>query len=87
MRGMGEYLANSSVTILRTFTLCRPLRAFTYAGGLLLAIGLVLLGRFLSYYLTGEGSSHVQSMIVAEVFFIFRGPDLLDRPGSGLDCG
>lgn len=70
MRGIGDYLANSSVTILRAFTLYRPLRVFSYAGGLLLAIGLVLLGRFLYYFFTGEGSGHVQSMIVAAIFLI-----------------
>jgi glycosyltransferase involved in cell wall biosynthesis len=70
MRGIGDYLANSGVTILRAYTLYRPLRVFTYVGGLLLVIGLVLLSRFLFYYFTNEGAGHVQSMIVAAVFLI-----------------
>ncbi len=70
MRGIGEYMANSSVTVLRAYTLYRPLRMFTFAGGVLLAIGLILLGRFLYYYLAGEGGGHVQSVIVGAVFLI-----------------
>ncbi len=70
MRGIGDYIANSSVTILRAYTLYRPLRVFLYAGAVFFAIGLLLLGRFLYFYLTGEGSGHVQSVIVAAVFLI-----------------
>lgn len=70
MRGISDYIANSSVTILRAYTLYRPLRVFSYAGLFLLAIGLVLLGRFLFFYFTGEGNGHVQSVIVAAVFLI-----------------
>jgi len=70
MRGIGDYLANSSVTILRAYTLYRPLRVFFYAGGLLFAMGLLLLGRFLYFYLTNAGSGHVQSLIVGAVFLI-----------------
>lgn len=70
MRGISDYLANSSVTILRAYILYRPLRVFFYAGGLLFTIGLLLLGRFMYYYLTGQGGGHVQSVIVAAVFLI-----------------
>jgi glycosyltransferase involved in cell wall biosynthesis len=70
MRGISDYLANSSVTILRAYILYRPLRVFFYAGGLLFIVGLLLLGRFVYYYLAGEGGGHVQSVIVAAVFLI-----------------
>jgi len=70
MRGIGDYIANSSVTILRAYTLYRPLRVFTYAGGLLLLLGMLLLGRFMYFYLAGQGGGHVQSVIVAAVCLI-----------------
>jgi glycosyltransferase involved in cell wall biosynthesis len=70
MRGIGDYLANSSVTILRAYTLYRPLRVFFYAGGVLFTIGLALLGRFIFYYLTGEGGGHLQSVVIGAVFLI-----------------
>ena len=70
MRSISHYLANSSVTILRAYTLYRPLRVFFYAGLGLLGLGLLLLLRFLYFYATGEGSGHVQSMILAAVLLI-----------------
>jgi glycosyltransferase involved in cell wall biosynthesis len=70
MRGLGDYITNSSVTILRSYTLYRPLRVFFYVGGVLLILGLILLGRFMYYYLIGQGNGHVQSMIVSAVLLI-----------------
>ena len=70
MRGIGDYITNSSVTILRAYTLYRPLRVFFYVGGLLLALGAILLVRFLTFYFSGQGGGHVQSVIVAAVFLI-----------------
>lgn len=70
MRSISHYLANSSVTILRAYTLYRPLRVFLYTGLVLLVLGLILLLRFGYFYLTGEGSGHVQSVIVAAVLLI-----------------
>ena len=70
MRGIGDYLTNSSATILRSYTLYRPLRVFFYVGAVLLALGSILLIRFLYFYFNGQGSGHVQSVIVAAVFLI-----------------
>lgn len=70
MRGMGDYLAHSSVTILRAYTLYRPLRVFTYMGGLLILLGLILAIRYLVFYFMGNGAGHVQSVIVAAVLLI-----------------
>lgn len=70
MRGMGDYLAHSSVTILRAYTLYRPLRVFTYIGGLLILLGLILAIRYLVFYFMGNGAGHVQSVIVAAVLLI-----------------
>lgn len=70
MRGMGDYLAHSSVTILRAYTLYRPLRVFTYLGGLLILLGLILAIRYLVFYFMGNGAGHVQSVIVAAVLLI-----------------
>ncbi len=54
----------------RAYTLYRPLRVFFYVGGVLLALGAILLARFLYFYFAGEGGGHVQSVIVAAVFLI-----------------
>lgn len=70
MRSLSHYLANSSVTILRAYTLYRPLRVFLYAGLVLLTLGFIFLLRFGYFYLIGEGNGHVQSVIVAAVLLI-----------------
>lgn len=70
IRSIPHYLANSSATIVRSYTMYRPLRVFSVIGGLLLLGGLLLGGRFLFYYLTGEGSGHLQSVILAAILLI-----------------
>ena len=48
----------------------RPLRVFTTIGGVLLLGGLFLGGRFLYFYFTGQGSGHLQSVVLAAVLLI-----------------
>lgn len=70
MRGMGDYLAHSGVTILRAYTLYRPLRVFTIVGAIIFTLGLALAIRYLVFMFQGEGAGHVQSVIVAAVLLI-----------------
>jgi glycosyltransferase involved in cell wall biosynthesis len=70
VRSIPHYLINSSATIVRSYTMYRPLRVFTILGGLFLLGGLVLGGRFLYYYLIGQGSGHLQSVVLAAVLVI-----------------
>ena len=65
-----NYLVNSTVTILRSFTMYRALRIFTTISVLLLLAGTVIGARFLFYYFQGQGSGMVQSLILAAVFLI-----------------
>lgn len=48
----------------------RALRIFTVISALLLLGGLIIGGRFLYFYLQGEGTGMVQSLILAAVFLI-----------------
>jgi hypothetical protein len=48
----------------------RPLRVFSVLGGLFIIAGLVIAGRFLYYYIIGQGSGHLQSVILAAVMLI-----------------
>ena len=70
IRSIPHYLANSSTTIVRSYTMYRPLIVFSIFGGLFITVGLVLAGRFLYYYIIGLGSGHIQSVILAAVFLI-----------------
>ena len=70
MRGIGDYLAQSSATILRSYTMYRPLRVFFMFGGIFALLGLILGVRFLVFYFQGVGSGHIQSLILAAVLLI-----------------
>ena len=70
MRSIPHYLANSSATIVRAYTMYRPLRVFSLLGSLFLIGGLALGIRFLYYWGIGQGTGHIQSVILAAVLFI-----------------
>ena len=61
------YLRSSGATILRIYTLYRALRVFLLLALPPFVIGMVLAIRFLLYYLAGEGSGKVQSLILCAV--------------------
>ncbi len=77
MRGIPHYLTHSGETILRAYTMYRPLRVFTLIGGILLLSGIALGIRFLYFYFSGQGSGHVQSVILAAVLGIIGFQTLL----------
>lgn len=77
MHGVSDYLKNSTITIVRSYAMYRPLRVFTAAGILLLGFGFALGVRFLIYYLRGVGGGHVQSLILAAVLMILGFQTLL----------
>jgi hypothetical protein len=70
MRNTPHYLVNSTATILRAYTMYRPLRVFLGIGGVMILLGLTLGVRFLFFYLSGQGSGHVQSLILAAILTI-----------------
>jgi glycosyltransferase involved in cell wall biosynthesis len=70
MRSIPDYLANSSTIILRAYTMYRPLRVFIGISLVFLLAGLIGSGRFLYFYVNGEGAGHVQSLILSAVLLI-----------------
>ncbi len=77
MHNLPHYLANSTATIVRAYTLYRPLRVFTIIGAVALTIGTLIGLRFLYFYLQGAGNGHVQSLIMAAVLLILGFQTLL----------
>jgi glycosyltransferase involved in cell wall biosynthesis len=65
-----HYLANSSVTVLRSFAMYRALRIFTAISAVMLLAGTAIGVRFLVAYFQGTGAGMVQSLILAAVFLI-----------------
>jgi len=70
MRSIPEYLVNSAATILRTYTMYRPLRVFLFIGLVMLLAGTALGGRFLWYYVQGGGAGKVQSLILTAILLL-----------------
>ena len=69
-RSLPEYLWRSGTTIVRIFTINRPLRFFGFLGLALMTPGVLLGVRFLVLYFRGSGAGHVQSLILSAMLVI-----------------
>jgi glycosyltransferase involved in cell wall biosynthesis len=75
MRNIPHYLAHSTATIIRAYTMYRPLRVFTGISTVLILLGTALGLRFLYFFITntligGQATGHLQSLILAAVLLI-----------------
>lgn len=70
MRSIPHYIRKSSATILRSYTMYRPLRVFSMLGGTLIAAGMAPGIRFLYLLSTGHRTGHVQSLILSAILII-----------------
>jgi glycosyltransferase involved in cell wall biosynthesis len=70
MRNIPHYLAHSSTTIVRAYTMYRPLRVFTILGSLMILPGVVLGLRFLYFWIVDQGMGHIQSLILSAILII-----------------
>ena len=67
MRGIPHYIRKSSGTILRAYTMYRPLRVFTTVGTALILLGTLPGIRFLYLKFNGQGIGHLQSLILGAI--------------------
>lgn len=70
VRSIFSYVRKSVVTIFRIRVLYEPLRFFLTLGSVLFMLGAGVGSRFLYYYLQGDGSGRIQSLILAAVLMI-----------------
>jgi glycosyltransferase involved in cell wall biosynthesis len=70
MHNQYHFITSQIGTILRSYTLYRPLRVFSALSGLMILGGLVLGIRYLYFFLNGLGGGHIQSVILAAVLLI-----------------
>jgi glycosyltransferase involved in cell wall biosynthesis len=70
MRSIPDFISHQTTTILRAYTMYRPLRVFSGIGVLMIAAGMIPLIRFLYYLWIGQGSGHIQSLILAAILSI-----------------
>lgn len=86
-KSMTQYMRRSATTILRIYTMYRPLKAFLYVALVMFLAGGALGGRFLYYHFTEEKTGHVQSLVLASIlltvaFMVFLVGVLADLVGA-----
>jgi glycosyltransferase involved in cell wall biosynthesis len=65
VKSIPNYVKRSLVTILRVFVIYRPLTLFMWTSVILISVGLAVSARYLAFLAAGNGSGHVQSLILA----------------------
>ena len=70
MHNQSQFITNQIATILRSYTMYRPLRVFSALSVLMILGGLALGIRYFYFVLHGQGGGHIQSVILAAVLWI-----------------
>ena len=70
VKNIFDYIFKSMKTTIRMFIVYRPFRFFISIASILGIVGLMLVTRFLYFYIQGNGNGHIQSLIFAAIFLI-----------------
>jgi len=65
-----RFVFNQVNTMVRMYTMFKPLKMFFILGSLFIISGLIPTGRFLYYYFMGQGGGHIQSLILASILML-----------------
>jgi glycosyltransferase involved in cell wall biosynthesis len=69
-RSIPEFILQSLATMIRMYTMFQPLRVFFYIGSFFILLGMIPSIRFLFNFIAGQGSGHIQSLILSAILFI-----------------
>ena len=61
------FIKRSASTMARSYAMYQPLKIFVYIAGLLTAVGLLPILRFLWFYASGDGGGNIQSLVLGGV--------------------
>ena len=64
------YLKRSLVTMLKVYSMYRPLKIFTIAGGATFILGFIIGCRYLFFFFMGQTEGHIQSLILSAILLI-----------------
>jgi hypothetical protein len=67
---MWAYVRRNAVSILRVYTQYEPLKVFTATAAAVALVSAVIWVRFLYFFFDGQGSGHIQSLILGSTLFI-----------------
>lgn len=70
VRSTLDYCCRSAATILRIYTMYKPLWIFSILGSVVLMASLALAVRYLYFLFLGEGTGHIQSVVLAGVLLV-----------------
>ncbi len=63
-KSIPQFLRMSGTTLVRMYTMYKPLRVFLVMGLIMLAVGVLPIVRFLYFYAIGDGQGHIQSLVL-----------------------
>ncbi|WP_279230364.1 hypothetical protein [Thermohalobacter berrensis] len=66
-KSMWGYIKKSASTIIRTYSMYRPLKVFLSLGLAMFSIGFLIGVRYLYFLFNGQGDGHIQSLILASI--------------------
>lgn len=69
-KSLWQFVLYQAATIIRIYTMYQPLRVFFFTACLFILLGLIPSFRFLFYYITGDGTGHIQSLILSAILLI-----------------
>jgi glycosyltransferase involved in cell wall biosynthesis len=69
-RSIPHFIVNTAATMLRAWAMYNPLRAFVAVGLIVSLVGVLPMIRFLWFYVNGDGSGHIQSLLIGGVLII-----------------
>jgi glycosyltransferase involved in cell wall biosynthesis len=69
-RSTSRFIARSIATMVRVYSMYRPLKSFTIIGLVVGVLGLLPILRFLYFWAMGEGDGHIQSLVLGGVLVV-----------------
>jgi glycosyltransferase involved in cell wall biosynthesis len=73
VKSIPSYVRRSLITVIRIFIVYCPLRIFATSALIAALPGLIMTLRFLYHYFNGEGSGHIQSLVLSGALFAIAG--------------
>jgi len=69
-KSIRDYISRSVVTIVRIYTMYRPLKVFMRLGAILFGLGFLLGLRYLYFMFNESGQGHIQSLILTTILIV-----------------
>lgn len=69
-KNMFQHIRHSTASMLRIYSMYRPLTVFVFIGSLTTLFGTIFAIRFIYFFSIGEGAGHIQSLIFSAIFIM-----------------